>query len=76
MVKTYKCEPTSFGFKLLRKRELLQDIPIGESTLYDEISRENFPRPIKVGRRASAWIKSEVDTWLAQKTSQRKLNTK
>jgi prophage regulatory protein len=28
------------------------------------ISKGEFPRPIKLGRRASGWLESEIDSWL------------
>ena len=61
---------------LLRKRQLLLVIPIGKTTLYDEIAKGRFPRPIKIGRRASAWLKSEVETWLAEREADRAVSEK
>ncbi|WP_422047327.1 helix-turn-helix transcriptional regulator [Rosenbergiella nectarea] len=34
------------------------------------ISENQFPKPIKLGRRAVAFIKIEVDEWILQKISQ------
>jgi prophage regulatory protein len=28
------------------------------------ISKGEFPRPIKLGQRASGWLESEIDSWL------------
>ena len=28
------------------------------------ISKGEFPHPIKLGRRASGWLESEIDAWL------------
>jgi prophage regulatory protein len=62
--------------QLLRKRQLLLVIPIGKTTLYDEIAKGRFPRPIKIGRRASAWLKSEVETWIAEREAHRAVGPK
>lgn len=59
---------------LLRKDQLLQNIPLGASTLYEEIAQGRFPKPLKIGRRASAWRKCEVEAWLDAKLAQRDLS--
>ncbi len=30
----------------------------------DVYADPTFPRPIKIGKRASAWVESEVDAWI------------
>jgi len=59
------------GIALIRKDQLLQNIPLGASTLYEEIAQGRFPKPVKIGRRASAWLMSEVEAWLDGKLSTR-----
>jgi prophage regulatory protein len=36
-----------------------------KSTLYWRVSSGTFPRPVKIGARASGWIKSEVEAIVA-----------
>jgi len=36
-------------------------------TLYKRIRDKDFPQPVKIGERASAWIESEVDAWIKGK---------
>lgn len=72
MNKLYKPSSNDDELKLLRKEQVLKSIPIGATTLYDEIAKGRFPQPIKIGSRASAWIKSEIDAWLAQRVAQRR----
>jgi prophage regulatory protein len=38
---------------------------------YEEIAQGRFPKPVKIGRRASAWLMSEVEAWLDGKLSTR-----
>ena len=38
---------------------------ISRSGLYQKVAEGNFPKPIKLGSRASGWILSEVDTWIS-----------
>lgn len=34
------------------------------STIYKKIKDGTFPAPIALGERASAWLASEIDTWI------------
>ena len=45
---------------LLRLRDVLSRVPRSRSTIYAEVAREIFPRPIKVGSGAY-WRDDEVD---------------
>ena len=38
--------------------------PINVSTLYRNIAKGHFPRPIKVGAGSSRWLKHEVEAAL------------
>jgi prophage regulatory protein len=49
--------------KLIKLSEVIERTGLCRSHVY---TLERFPRPIKVGKRASAWISSEVDLWIAQ----------
>ena len=51
--------------RLLRKPEVKSRSGFkSDSGLYDAIARGEFPKPIKIGVRASAWIESEIDAWI------------
>ena len=41
------------------------------STLYDKVSRGEFPASIPLGDRAVGWLESEVDQWIAERVAQR-----
>jgi prophage regulatory protein len=43
---------------------------ISRPYIYLLISRNKFPRPVKLGR-ASAWLRSEVLAWVAARVSER-----
>jgi len=36
-------------------------------TIYWWISKGRFPKPVKTGVRAAAWIEAEVDAWIAER---------
>jgi len=35
-----------------------------KSQIYELIARGEFPAPVKLGKRASAWRSDEVDRWI------------
>ena len=48
---------------LIRLKEVLSICGKSRSSVYASIKSGNFPAPIKVGGRSSAWVKSEVLQW-------------
>lgn len=44
---------------------------LGRSEIYRRISVGQFPAPIKLGERASAWNAAEVDEWIAARIAAR-----
>ena len=51
---------------LLRLPEVLRRCAIGRSALYELVRRGEFPKPVKVQRRATAWVDAEVEAWIAR----------
>lgn len=49
---------------ILRIREVQKLTGLGRSSIYAKVARSEFPRPIKLGERASGWLASEVSKWL------------
>ena len=44
---------------------------LSRSELYRRIAAGDFPQPVKLGERASAWNASEVDTWITGRIAAR-----
>lgn len=44
---------------------------LSRSELYRRIATGDFPRPVKLGERASAWSAAEVDRWIAERIAAR-----
>ncbi len=40
---------------------------LSRSSIYSKIQKGEFPSPVKLGPRASAWVETEVDVWLEQR---------
>lgn len=62
------------GFKdarLERLPAILQRTGLAKSTIYAAIARDEFPAPVHLGARASAWVAHEVDQWIASKAAHR-----
>lgn len=38
-----------------------------KSMVYDLMRKNEFPKSIKIGERAVAWIESEIDQWVRKK---------
>ena len=51
--------------RLLRRPEVEARTGLSRSELYRRIRMGTFPRPVKLGERASAWVEAEVDAWAA-----------
>lgn len=48
------------NLKLIRIKEVIEISGPKRSTLYDYVKQGIFPSQIKLGRRCSAWVESEV----------------
>ena len=58
---------------VLRLPAVQQQVGLSKSTIYAEIAAGRMPAPIKLGKRASGWLASEIDAWLgkAKRTAER-----
>ncbi|WP_336804066.1 AlpA family transcriptional regulator [Erwinia aphidicola] len=54
-------------FRLIRFTEVLRKTGYRKSWIYLLISKNSFPKPIKLGVRSVAFIEEEVDQWIAEK---------
>jgi prophage regulatory protein len=53
--------------ELWRLRQVLAVTSMSRSWLYAEIAQGRFPAPVRVGLRAVAWRRSDIETWLASR---------
>lgn len=49
---------------LLNRYEVQHIVKMPRSTLYQAITEGDFPRPIRVGKRAVRWFEDEVAAWM------------
>lgn len=54
---------------ILRWPEVQARVPISRSHAHALAAQGKFPKPIKLGPRASGWLESEVNAWVAQRVA-------
>ena len=52
---------------LIRMPETMRRTGYGKAWLYRLINQNKFPKPVKIGSRAIAFVESEVDDWINQR---------
>lgn len=52
---------------LIRLPEVQRRTGYGKAWLYKLIAQERFPKPVKIGSRAIAFVESEIDDWINQR---------
>jgi prophage regulatory protein len=59
--------PAPDSLRLIRWHEVHQITGLCRSHVHAMAARGDFPAPIKLGSRASAWVEAEVLQWLHQR---------
>jgi len=55
----------------IRLPAVLQKVGMSKSHIYDLISQDKFPKPVKVSSRISCWVAAEVDQWVQERIDAR-----
>ena len=53
--------------RFLRRPEVENLTGLSRSTIYSMISNGEFPKPVRIGRRAVAWRESVIQSWIAER---------
>jgi prophage regulatory protein len=53
--------------KLIRKKQLLEQVPYSESYIWRLEKAGEFPERVRLGPNAVAWYQDEVDDWKASR---------
>ena len=61
--------------KILRQREVTERTGLPRCSIYKEVRSGRFPQPVKIAPRASGWLESEVEQWLAERIATRGSST-
>lgn len=59
------------AISILRLPEVRARTGLSRSTIYQRMSKGEFPSPVSLGDRAVGWVKQEVDQWIADRVSSR-----
>lgn len=51
--------------KSYRRRAVEEITGLSRSSIYDMMARGEFPKPIRIGKRAVAWRESDIAEWLS-----------
>jgi prophage regulatory protein len=50
--------------QLLRLPQIMNRVGLRPTRIYELMGDGSFPKPIRLGERAVAWLESEVDAWI------------
>ncbi|MFL9933482.1 AlpA family transcriptional regulator [Paraburkholderia sp. RL18-103-BIB-C] len=50
--------------RILRITDVIHKVGMPRSSVYRAASLGEFPKPIKLGEKASGWLESDVDAWI------------
>lgn len=57
--------------RILRLPAVLEFSGLSETQIDEQVSRGDFPRPLKIGLRTVGWLESELEEWLNKKIAAR-----
>ena len=59
--------------KLLKLYEVAELLNVCKSQVYNLVKQGYLPKPIKIGKRGSAWLQSDIDSWFKSKIEEREM---
>ena len=62
------------NIRLIRFREVLTMTGLSRSSLYRFIEENQFSPQVQLGGRAVAWVEGEVQEWIAQRITNRRMD--
>ncbi|MFC6053696.1 hypothetical protein A6M14_03740 [Acinetobacter sp. Ac_877] len=64
-------EQQAQNLRLIRRKEVQAKTGYGPSSIYAEMAKGRFPKPVVLSERRVAWIESEVNEWIAERIASR-----
>lgn len=62
--------------RFIRMPEVLDISGLSKTTIYEYVSRGEFPAPVSLGAKSVAWVESEVMAWMDAKISAREMQVR
>lgn len=53
--------------RLIRLKEVQNRVGLGRSTIYRWMAEGNFPKPVRLGGHAVAWVLDDIDRWVSKR---------
>lgn len=53
--------------KLIRLPQVVEVTHRSKPAIYADMAEGTFPKPIKIGVRAVAWLEEDIQRWIAQR---------
>lgn len=50
--------------RILRRKSVEEVTALSRSTIYEMMAQGNFPKPVRLGKRAVGWRESDIAAWL------------
>lgn len=66
--------PAVPGRVLIRLRQVLLKTGLAQSSLYDLIEHNQFPKPVPLSERRVGWLLHEIEAWIEQRIAVRDQN--
>lgn len=57
--------------RFIRLPEVLYTTGLSRSTVYEMMTRKQFPAQISLGGKTVAWLESEIENWMAERIANR-----
>ena len=53
--------------KILRRKDVEKYTGLSRSTIYAMMTEGNFPRPLRLGKRAVGWTEGAISDWISSR---------
>ncbi|MCK1299729.1 AlpA family transcriptional regulator [Bradyrhizobium sp. 24] len=57
--------------RFLRLKAVSETAALPPSSIYEKMMKGEFPKPVPLGRKAVAWLESEIEEWKAARVAER-----
>lgn len=65
------CVDAADLLRIIRLPEVIRRTCKSRSSIYEDLQKCRFPRPVSVGKRSKGWIENEVALWVVEKMRER-----
>ncbi|MGV0909573.1 helix-turn-helix transcriptional regulator [Martelella sp. FOR1707] len=66
-----KSNETGTKNRLIKISEVVDRVGLSRRSVYNQIARGEFPRPVRLGAQSVAWPEAEIDAWVGARIAAR-----